>query len=407
MKPRSLLTSAELPALHEMLRQKLSDVGVQTQPEVALKVLDLVRRADAGMAEYAKVVRADAPLAGKFLKMANSAFFAQRDPVTSLDRACVLLGMERVRALALGFSLSHAAAGDPSRRLSREIWMQSIYRACLASELARRVLPERVSEAFVVGLMLDAGIPLADRLLGEPCRAVWETGLAPSPMFKREFAEHPFTHADVMYAMGVSWGLPELLLHPIAYHHTPPGDTKRTDGPVMMHRIAYYVGAIDLTPVKPEPREVPPLPSIAMRLFQFTSADVSSLVSAASREYQVAAGMFSKMAGTIQDMDALAASVHAQLVSVVDETIGKTLQPGGLKTAPSTFSVGESTIEIETSSTGSAVAYLLDASGSRVVSYRFTPRDETPDTLVHALGLDAPGQDDREVLAGVLKRLAA
>lgn len=407
MKPRSALTATEHADLIQYLATKLDGVGIETQPEVAIKILDLVRQNDTGMADYAKVIRADAPLTGKLLRISNSAFFAQRDPVTSIDRACVLLGLERLRALALGFYLSKAAAGDPSQRISRETWTQSVYRACLAAEIARTVIPERVSEAFVVGLMLDAGIPLMQKLQGDHFLAIYSAHLSPAPSFKREFSELPYTHADVMQALAMRWGLPEMLAHPIAYHHTPPGETKRTDAAVMLHKIAYYVGAIDLTPVKPEPKEIPPLPSIAARLFDFVSSDVTRIVERATKEYHATSGLFNRVAGTIPDADALAFRVHQQLVSIVEENVEKSLHPGGNRVTPCSIEVAGAKLEVESDSRGFVTVYLVDASGQRLISYRFQPKDETPETITHALGVEMHTDEDRRTLSSLLTALAA
>ncbi len=407
MKPRSALTATEHAELVQYLACKLDGVGIETQPEVAIKILDLVRQPDTGMADYAKVIRADAPLSGKLLRISNSAFFAQRDPVTSIDRACVLLGLERLRALALGFYLSKAAAGDPTQRISREVWTQSVYRACLSSEIARQVIPERVSEAFVIGLMLDAGIPLMHKLMGERYLEIWTAQLSPAPMFKREYSELPYTHADVMQALAKRWGLPELIAHPIAYHHTPPGDTKRTDAAVVLHKIAYYVGAVDLTPVKPEPREIPPLPSIAARLFEFSSSDVTRLIERATKEYHATSGLFSRVAGTIPDAEALSLRVHQQLVSIVEESVEKSLHPGGNKITPCSVEVGGSKLEVESDSRGYVTVYLVDGQGQRLISYRFRPQDETPETITHALGVELADDVDRTTLSSLLTALAA
>src|SRR5205823_4861273 len=83
--------------------------------------------------QSSEIIRADAALAGRVLRLANCAFFAQRQPITNLDRSCVLLGVDRLKSVALGFYLSRAAAGDPRQSLSRRIWGQSVYRACLSA----------------------------------------------------------------------------------------------------------------------------------------------------------------------------------------------------------------------------------------------------------------------------------
>src|SRR5262245_17360655 len=125
MKARKLLTAAELVDLRHDLVQKLDGIGVQSQPQVAMKILQLNARPDAQLKDYATIVKTDPALSGRLLKLANSAMFAQRKAVTTIDRACLLLGLERLCSVALGFQLSRAAAAEGQEELTRRVWGQN------------------------------------------------------------------------------------------------------------------------------------------------------------------------------------------------------------------------------------------------------------------------------------------
>jgi HD-like signal output (HDOD) protein len=99
-KLRSKLSATEIVQLQDFLSEKLQRIGVQSQPEVAIKVLDLSSRPDAHPKDYAAVIKNDPALCGRLLRLANSAMFAQRKAVTSIDRACLVLGLERLKAVA-------------------------------------------------------------------------------------------------------------------------------------------------------------------------------------------------------------------------------------------------------------------------------------------------------------------
>jgi HD-like signal output (HDOD) protein len=141
MKPRSALTPPEVVELQAEIDRRLTGLGLPTQPAVAARILALVANPDAGLKQYADVLRHDAALTGRLLRLANSAYFAQIKPVTTIERSCVLLGLERLKAVSLGFYLSRAAATDPNHVLSRRVWTQSVLRACLAAEMARVTCP--------------------------------------------------------------------------------------------------------------------------------------------------------------------------------------------------------------------------------------------------------------------------
>src|ERR1043165_7307229 len=211
MKPRALLSAAEVDGLYADIDRKLGAIGIETQPQVAARVLKLVSEPQSGRRQYAEVTTADPGISGRLLRLANSAYFAQRQPVTNLERACVLLGLERLKAIAMGFYLSRAASTDPASKLSRKVWGEGVYRASLAAELARAVCPSHAPEAFVVGLMMDVGVPIAVKLLGPSYMRMLEEQKPPTRQYKEEFQRLPFTHVDVATALLRRWRLPEIL----------------------------------------------------------------------------------------------------------------------------------------------------------------------------------------------------
>src|SRR5205085_6937921 len=122
MKPRTTITAAELAELYDRLDRQLDRIGLETQPRVAVRLLELVAREDSQLKDYNEAIRTDAALTGRLLRLANSAYFAQRAPVTKLERALVLLGIQRVKAVSLGFHLCRAAASAGARSVSRAGW---------------------------------------------------------------------------------------------------------------------------------------------------------------------------------------------------------------------------------------------------------------------------------------------
>ena len=62
----------------------------------------------------------------------------------------VLIGLQRLKALVLGFHLSGAASAADGVDTQR-IWTQSIFRGWLAHALASRVCRSMQGEAFIVG----------------------------------------------------------------------------------------------------------------------------------------------------------------------------------------------------------------------------------------------------------------
>lgn len=409
MKPRKLLSATELLERREYLARQLETIGLESQPQLALKILDLNARPDAQLKDYAAVVKTDPSLSGRLLKLANSAMFAQRKPVTSLDRACLLLGLERLKAISLGFQLGRAAAAAGQKELSRKVWAQNLFRACVASESAKLTAPSHASEAFVVGLMMDAGIPLMAKLIGAEYLALYDACTTPAQLFAHEFENLPYTHVDIMCAMAIRWRLPELLAQPIAWHHTAPGEARRSEGPQRLHRIAYGVGMVIVPEVNvqrtPDSNSKDASLAALQRLLGIPREDADQLLRRAVAEYGASSEMFSDIAQSLGSVDELAERVYLELVDAFDSLAVATLA-GEELARPQSFAFGEQRIEIALDDASKGVACLVDSGGNRLVTYRFDPRAVSVNELFDSLGIDGAEQDLRP-LQDYLKRLAA
>lgn len=403
-KARSQLAAAELESLYEQIDRKLDRVGIETQPEVAAKMLEISSDPEAGIKAYASVLKADMAMTGRLLRVANSSFFAQRTPVTNIDRACVVLGLERIKAISLGFYLSRAAASDAAQKVSRQVWGQSVFRGTLACEIARRLSPAIASEAFVVGLMLDAGIPLMFKMLGDPYAKVLEASEAPTRLFRAEFENLPFTHVDVATTLVRRWRLPDLLARPIEWHHNPPGDVTRREPMHLLHRIAYYTGSVGLTS-RGTPHDLVPLPSVAERYLGIEAGPLEEIFQQAVREYDEVWRIFSQVAESIGDVASLADLVHNRLMAALEQTVSAPL-PGAAPTFHR-LRLGGRDVEIVPGDGAEAVAYVSDAKGQRLVSHRFLPGRETSAGIIDALGLQCEPDDPVKELDQLLRRLAA
>jgi HD-like signal output (HDOD) protein len=415
MKIRSLLTAAEVAQLHDWLGERLDRMGIETQPELAVKILELTGRSDAQLQDYAKVIKTDPGLSGRLLKLSNSALFAQRRPVTSIDRACLLLGIERLKSVSLGFHLSRAAAaggGTEYRAISREVWGQGVMRACLAAELARHVAPQHCAEAFVVGLMIDAGVPLMARMHDGEYAALYERAGAPGRLYRMEFEALPMTHVDVAATLVRKWRLPELLARPIELHHTKPPDVKRDEPVFRLHRIAYVVGLIELgrAEATPSPEQMlsPSTPGVmtAARVLGLQASDIDAVVRKSVNEYGAAIDLFDSIAGRIADTDTLLERVGLSLVGALDSAVESSVRAESAR-LPERFLVGGQAIEVARESDSDAVAYLFDSRGQRLMVHRFSLRTTTVDSLLTALGVRAAADDDTGVVAEYLKRMCA
>jgi HD-like signal output (HDOD) protein len=398
MKQRSTLTAVQVTELHGFLDRKLEALGIESQPEIVLKLLDLSKNTNAQVREYANVVRTDHSITGRILKLANSAMFAQRTPVTNLERACAILGIERLKAVSLGIHLSRAAnAKDAAvKEISRACWGESVFRACMAAEAAKYVAPGLSAEAFIVGLMMDAAIPLCAKIQGTGFVAVYGESGGPGKLYKREYDQLAFTHVDVVSVLAKKWRLPDLLTRPLELHHTRPADNAKDEPVTRLHRIAYVVGMLELNGQRLGETDLLTLGQAggmmtAQRLLRLHDDDMGKLVAGSLNEYKVLCEVFSEFAATLPNLEDLASRVHNSLLVSIDQQIENSLLKESAVAAPlPSVQVGRSSLEFERQEDGCIVAYVTDAAGKRLVSHRLAKTDETPFSICENLGLEQP-----------------
>lgn len=403
-KIREQLSATELDALRTELAGRLEFVGVQSQPQVALRILDLIRNPASQLKDYADIVRSDPALSGRLLKLSNSAFFAQRRPVTSLDRACLLLGVERLKAMSLGFHLSRAATSDPSAELSRLVWGQSIFRACLAAEVARRTVPGLSAEAFIIGLLMDAGISLMPRLVGPEFQPLWDAGGSPLRLHRAEVSSLPFGHVDVAAALAQSWKLPDLLKFPIAEHHTAPTLPLRPEPMHRLHAIAYTVGMLELSTSSSGDvsvaagRDASSNRSI-QRVLSLEADAVPSIIARAAAEYGVTRDIFKDVAANLTVDDSMLERVQIGIVDALDGLVMQSIeQREAQNTTGIRFRLGGQSIEFQRANDGSITAYLYDSHGERLLTHVFHRKGQTALALREALALDAQADDELDAI---------
>src|SRR3954462_9959538 len=106
-------------------------------PAIALQVLQLAQREDVDISEIARVISKDPALSGKILKTVNSSFYGRAQAVGTISHALVILGLQSVKSLVLGFSLvTNLSKEKPKGFDHLAYWRRSIYGATAARAIA-------------------------------------------------------------------------------------------------------------------------------------------------------------------------------------------------------------------------------------------------------------------------------
>lgn len=126
-----------------------------SQRPVAARIVAVAQSDETDAKTLAEVLAADFTLAGRVMKMANSAYFGMRGRVTSLQFAVTVVGFTTVRTMAT-VALTDL---DDESRLPVNFWDVSTNLALAAAALAPR-FGERPQDALCLGLLAQMGIAL-------------------------------------------------------------------------------------------------------------------------------------------------------------------------------------------------------------------------------------------------------
>jgi HD-like signal output (HDOD) protein len=209
-------------------------------PQVIRKAQTLIRSSTSSLKDLANLLETDQALAIRVLRMANSAYYSRMGRVSSVQEAAVVLGLKALGELItvaftsrlLGRSLK--GYGLPAKSL----WKHSLAAAVGSRMIANLRFAALAYEAFLVGLVHDAGKLILDPYILERKEEFSEYLTHDEQTFvSAEKKLFGFDHAEIAAKVCQKWNFPRSTSIAIEYHHDP----SRSLG----NKLAYVVHAAD------------------------------------------------------------------------------------------------------------------------------------------------------------------
>lgn len=227
---------------------------------VAMRLIDLASRDDVTAGELSRALQGDPSLAGRVLKVANSASAGSR-AVVSIADAVLRIGFRSVRQLAMGFSLIERCSTGVCENFNYDrFWSRSLATAVAAERLGREVRTIPADECFTLGLMHDVGaLALAtaypreySAMLGESAVRTVDERMA----LERE--AFGLGHRDITALLLADWHLPTPLIEAVVDRGTAAaGRPERAQRLADLLQLAAVMGeaCVDSTSAGPSPAE--------------------------------------------------------------------------------------------------------------------------------------------------------
>lgn len=226
---RGLRGLRPLMSRSEVLRSVEACGELRALSPAAAKVLELTQRPGCSMESLARVVAQDHAMALKLLKLANSAAFPNGDPVDSVQKAVVRIGVEGIRQCVLSLAVvDRFSAPIPGGEHSMlDFWEHAIAVATIAAELARAAGPRQAEAAFTTGLLHDVGRLIYAEQLGDRYAEVVDAAMRMEvPLERAESRLLLLSHAEVMDRVLQGWNFAKELINPIVLHHHSPAEIR-------------------------------------------------------------------------------------------------------------------------------------------------------------------------------------
>lgn len=195
------------------LSELFQSVKLPVMPEVAQALIRTLHDEDVASETVLKILSKDPTLTAQVLRSANSAGFGVRREVNSLSSAIAIVGMARVRQIALTACMNVAFPVVPG--LDRTaFWKNCMASASYAQWLAQK-LGMDASQAWLGGLMVRLGELLIGMHKPGQIAAIELLPRAPGERWQRELSLLGFCEAQVTAELAHRWQFPVELVNGI------------------------------------------------------------------------------------------------------------------------------------------------------------------------------------------------
>ncbi len=281
------MATTEFKSLMDLHPRELKGIitEIPTLPVIYQELFQKMQDPDVSVPLVAEIITKDQALTAKILHLVNSAFYGYSRRIETISRAVVILGFQAVRSAALAISVfDYFKSEDSDSHIDMtKFWTHSIAVASICKVLAPNLNIKHAEEAYVVGLLHDAGKLIEKRYFpedfAEVCFAANELHLSWFDCEKALFQVH---HALIGKTMFRKWEFPAHIVDAVHCHHNPVIATKAPHLAALVHIADFLSYRIEMgAPGAWPPKECS---GDALKLLGFSLGDFELYRSAVDEE---------------------------------------------------------------------------------------------------------------------------
>ncbi len=200
-----------------------ADIELPPLPAAVARLLAEINAPEPDVGRLTVVITAEPKIAAQVLRTVNSAMFNLASPVSSVQQAIALLGLQRITALVLPHALHDGLPKPEGDLFDHEVfWADSLLRALIArrlTELSRCGPPDT---AFTAMLIADIALPVLMtcwRDYYEPLLRDWSGETV--RLAQLEEQDFGWDHGEAGAWILHNWDFPEQLVQLVGLHTRP------------------------------------------------------------------------------------------------------------------------------------------------------------------------------------------
>ncbi len=185
---------------------------------VAMRLVALLSDENVHMDQVSRFIAAEPVFAARVLQLANSPLFALMRQVTSIPQAVIVVGLERVKAIALTRALGDFVTPVLRRKALAACWRNTLAGALVAEALAP-LYGRESGAAYTAGLLRDIGRLALLVKYPEACANAIEIAKEGADLRETERNLFDIDHCEAGQWIVSRMFLPEELCRCVVHHH--------------------------------------------------------------------------------------------------------------------------------------------------------------------------------------------
>ncbi len=206
--PKSIIESIEL-------------VRLPSPPHILSKLLDICHDPDSSTDELANIISFDAALTSKLIMAVNKAAFTIEQRIINLEQAITLIGPDLVKSMVITSSIQQLFAGliNTQKVFLYNAWLDSLYCAVFARDLAIALDYEYPEDAYLAGLLHDVGQIVFDARYHDQYVKIFNLKTE-AETIAQETSKFGVSHTELGAAILEQWpSLSPAIADAVRYHH--------------------------------------------------------------------------------------------------------------------------------------------------------------------------------------------